>query len=68
MYNREVLEKIIEHVGVEDASKFCYLVSMMYDIKYNVCKTEEPLNEFDFERQWWLEASEELKKDIKIID
>lgn len=64
MYNREVLEKIIEEVGSEDAAKFCYLVSMMYDIKYNACKNKDPLSEFDYERGWWLDASNELKKQV----
>ena len=67
MYNREVLEMIIEEVGSEDAAKFCHLVSMMYDIKYNACKTETPLSEFDYERQWWKEASVELMNNTNII-
>jgi len=67
MYNREVLEKIIEYIGADEAAKFCHLVSMMYDIKYNACKAEEPLSEFDYERRWWLDASTELKKDNNII-
>jgi len=68
MYNREILEKIIEEVGSNDAAKFCYLVSMMYDIKYNACKDKEPLSEFDFERDWWSDASKELTKHINIIE
>ena len=38
MYNREILEKIIEEVGVKETIKFCRLVSLMYDIKYNASK------------------------------
>lgn len=66
MYNREILEKIIEEIGSDDAAKFCHLVSMMYDIKYNACKTTEPLSEFDYERQWWKEAGVELNNNKQI--
>jgi hypothetical protein len=68
MYNRNILEAIIEEVGSEKAAEFCHLASLMYDIKYNACKEKEPLNEYDFERLWWLEAGVELNKDINIID
>lgn len=66
MYNREILEKIIEKIGSEDAAKFCSLVSLMYDIKYNACKDKEPLSEFDYEREWWLDAAKELNKQVNI--
>ena len=68
MYNRNILEAIIEEVGSEKAAEFCHLASLMYDIKYNACKEKEPLNEYDFERTWWLDAEIELSKDINIID
>jgi hypothetical protein len=65
MCNREVLEVIVEEVGSEKAAEFCKLVSLMYDIKYNACKTEEPLTEFDYEREWWALAGMELNNKIK---
>ena len=67
MYNREILEKIIEEVGVKETIKFCRLVSLMYDIKYNASKDLNLLDEYEFERQWWLDVSTELKKDYNII-
>ncbi len=63
MYNREILEKIIEEVGADTATEFCHLVSLMYDIKYNASKEKDALSEYDFERLWWNEAYIELKKD-----
>jgi hypothetical protein len=68
MYNRDILEIIIEEAGTDKAAEFCHLISLMYDIKYNACKDLEPLSEYDFERVWWNEAFIELKKDIIIID
>ena len=64
---REILEKIIEKVGVKETIKFCKLVSLMYDIKYNTSKDLNLLDEYEFERQWWLDVSTELKKDYNII-
>lgn len=63
MCNREILEIIIEKVGKEKATEFCRLVSLMYDIRYNACQVLEPLNEFDYERDWWKCAEIELKQE-----
>jgi hypothetical protein len=65
MCNREILEIIVEEVGLEKATEFCNLVSLMYDIRYNACKDLEPLNELDFERDWWKMAEIELKENLK---
>lgn len=66
MCNRDILEAIIEEVGSEKAAEFCHLVSLMYDIKYQACKTAEPLTEFDFERVWWLDAGIALNKQLTV--
>jgi hypothetical protein len=68
MYNRIILEKIIEEVGTEKTVEFCKLVSLMYDIKYNASKELNALNEFDYEREWWTDAAKELNNDITITD
>jgi hypothetical protein len=57
MYNREILESLIEEYGADKAATFCEMAAMMYDLKYKACKKLEPLTEFDFERVWWIEAS-----------
>ena len=65
MCNREILEVIIEEVGSDKAAEFCRLVSLMYNIRYNACKNEEPLTEFDYEKVWWALAGIELNNKIK---
>lgn len=57
MFNRQILESLIEEYGVDKTAIFCEMAAMMYDIKYKACKEKEPLTEFDFERVWWIEAS-----------
>ena len=62
MYNQELVDKLVEQFGKEEIAKFAEIVSVMYDIKYNACKDLDGLCEFDYERDWWLEASVTLKK------
>jgi hypothetical protein len=65
MFNKEILEIIIEEVGKQKAAEFCKLLSLMYDIKYNTCKQLEPLCEYDYERDWWTNAEKLLNKQLK---
>jgi hypothetical protein len=60
MSNREVLELIIEEHGADKTAQFCEMVAMMYDIKYNAAKELDPLNEYDFERVWWIDTAAKL--------
>jgi hypothetical protein len=62
MYNQELVNKLVEQFGKEEIAKFAEIVSIMYDIKYNVCKDLDSLCEFDYERDWWLESSKTLKE------
>jgi hypothetical protein len=64
MYNKEILDLIIKEHGVEKAAIFCEIAAMMYDIKYQASKKTESLNEFDFERVWWIEASLALHEQL----
>lgn len=66
MYNQDVLNKIIDVVGIEKATEFCEIVALMYNIKYNACKNKDVLCEYDYERDWWSNAYLELKKDLTI--
>jgi hypothetical protein len=66
MYNQDVLNKIIDVVGTEKATQFCEIAALMYDIKYNACKAQDGLCEYDYERDWWANAFIELKKDVTI--
>lgn len=66
MFNRDILEAIIEEVGSDKAAEFCHLASLMYDIKYQACREKDPLTEYDFERLWWLDAGIALTKELTI--
>jgi hypothetical protein len=66
MYNEELLNKIIDKFGIERAKEFCEIAGTLYDIKYNACKTENCLTEYDFERDWWSNAFNKLNLDIKL--
>ncbi len=62
MFNQEILDKIITQYGPFKAMEFCEILSTFYDIKYNACKTPECQEEYDYERDWWNEASNTLKQ------
>lgn len=66
MYNSEILSNIIKKFDMEKAAIFCECAALMYDIKYNACKDQHCLTEFDFERDWWNQAYIELTKEINI--
>jgi hypothetical protein len=38
---------------------------MLYDIKYQAAKNTDALNEFDYERDWWMEKHKELINKIE---
>lgn len=67
MYNQDILNKIEAQYGTQKAAEFCEIASLMYDIKFNACKEDDenhhPLRaEYDYERDWWMEASIGLKQ------
>jgi len=62
MYNQEMLEKIVAQFGTDRAIEFCEIASVMYDIKFNACKDSDCKAEYDYERDWWLEAGISLKQ------
>ena len=64
MFNRQILESLIEEYGTEKTATFCEMAAMMYDIKYQASKKTEPLTEFDFERVWWIEAAALLHEQL----
>lgn len=66
MYNEEILDKIIEKFGIESAKEFCQVASTFYDIKFGACKTEDCFTEFDFERDWWMQAYNKLNTKITV--
>lgn len=63
MYNNMILDQMVQKYGLEKAVDFCKMVSTFYDIKF---KNAPPscFDEFDFERQWWLDKHNELSEKI----
>lgn len=67
MYNQQVIEKLAKSFSKEDLAKAAEIISVMYDIKYQACISDEGLcSEYDYERDWWLEASQKLKNNNEI--
>lgn len=67
MYNQQVLDKLSEYFSEEDLAIATEIISMMYDIKYQACISDEGLcSEYDYERDWWLEASQKLTNNNEI--
>ena len=61
MYNQQILEKLSERFDEENLIKATEIISLMYDIKYQACISDEGLcSEYNYERDWWLEASQKL--------
>jgi pimeloyl-ACP methyl ester carboxylesterase len=67
IFNQQVLDLIVKEYGVEKSAQFCEIAAMMYDIKFNAAKDLQPINEYDFERVWWLDTYIELNKELEII-
>lgn len=53
----EILEKEYDNAKIINAS---YCISTLYDIKFNAAKTIEASEEYDYERQWWMNKHLEL--------
>ena len=67
MYNQQMLEKLSEQFSQEELAKAAKIISMMYDIKYHACISDEGMcSEYDYERDWWLEASQKLTNNNEI--
>jgi len=62
MYNQEIFNKLVEKYGPHKAIEVCDVVSELYNIKYENCKTQECLEEYAYEREWWAETAISLKQ------
>lgn len=62
MYNKDALHELESKFGTDKVIDFCEMVSMLYDLKYRSCVTEDCRFEYDYERDWWLEAGINLKQ------
>ena len=64
MFNEYVIEKIIAHFGIEDATKYAFMEAyknklLMKDFEKNF--PHEP-NEFEYEYAWWKNKYKQLTK------
>ena len=62
MSNQEIFEKLENEVGSQGMIDVSYCISNLYDIKLHASKTIEALDEYDYERQWWMNKHLELIK------
>jgi hypothetical protein len=60
MYNEEIYNKLLEEFGEEKMLQVADIISVLYDIKYQASKNIDVLNEYDYERDWWIKKSNEL--------
>jgi hypothetical protein len=67
MYNEEIYNKLLEEFGEEKMLQITDVISVLYDIKYQASKDLDALNEYDYERDWWMNKHKELIKLKEII-
>ena len=67
MYNQQIVKKLLESFSQEELAKAAEVISAMYDIKYYACVSDKGLcNEYDYERDWWLQTSQKLTNNNEI--
>jgi len=62
MYNEEIYQKLVADFGENRMAVVTDIISSLYDIRYNAAKNTDALNEFDYERDWWMNKHKELVK------
>lgn len=62
MYNEEIYQKLVADFGEHRMAVVTDIISSLYDIRYNAAKNTDALNEFDYERDWWMNKHKELVK------
>lgn len=65
MYNEEIYQKLAAEFGESRMATVTDVISMLYDIKYQASKNTDALNEYDYERDWWMEKHKELINKIE---
>jgi hypothetical protein len=62
MYNEEIYQKMKAEFGPMLMPAVTNIISKLHHIKYQAAKNTDALNEYDYERDWWLEKHRELVK------
>jgi hypothetical protein len=65
MYNEEIYQKLLEEFGENKMGTVTDIISTLYDIKYNATKHVDVLNEYDYERDWWMSKHKEVINKIE---
>lgn len=60
MYNEEIYQKLSVTFGEDRMAAVTDIITTLYDIKYNAAKNTDALNEFDYERDWWMSKHKEI--------
>jgi len=60
MYNEEMYQKLLKQFCENNMGMVTDIISTMYDIKYQAAKNTDALNEFDYERDWWMNKHKEI--------
>ena len=63
MYNQQIVNELLNEHDVSQVVVFCELEGHKYDLlfKENIAKDEVTHQEYQYERDWWMEKSKELK-------
>lgn len=67
MYNEEVLKKLMQDFGEANTILFCKMESAKYTYLFKDCLEKGEDNtctQYDFERDWWKLAEENLNKNV----
>jgi len=64
MYNEELYQKLADEFPAVAIRNYCLMTSRMYNHMYEQCSTDV-CNEFDYQRQWWLNKYLELTTLLK---
>ena len=60
MYNEEIYQKLSLIFGDDRMAAVTDIITTLYDIRYTAAKNTDALNEFDYERDWWMNKHKEI--------
>jgi hypothetical protein len=67
MYNEEIYQKLLKEFGEEKMITVTDVITMFYNIKYNATEHIDTINEYDYERQWWMNKHKELINTTEVL-
>ena len=67
MFNEEIYQKLCEEFAEDKMVLVCDIISTLYHIKFNAIPHLDSFNEFDYERQWWMNKRNDLINAKEVI-